>query len=43
MQLEFIIGEEIKYIAKTSLTKPELFSLIQKKQKFKIPILKVNL
>jgi hypothetical protein len=37
MQLEFTIGKEIKYLAKTSLTKEELFFGTQK-QKFKIPI-----
>jgi hypothetical protein len=39
MQLEFVIGKETKYTARTSLTKEELFGHdYNKKQKFKIPI-----
>ena len=40
MQVQFIIGKEVKYTAKLSMTREELFrdSLNEQKQKFKIPI-----
>jgi hypothetical protein len=40
MQVQFIIGKEIKYTARLNMTREELFrdSLNEQKQKFKIPI-----